>query len=108
MDKAPKKAWFRDYLRTDVESRLDIGFGKLDPTAQSKEMTKYYVRNVLSRILPGLVPDDELEVADSVVDGANDLGVDFISRSDGRVLIIQSKYRGPDKTEDNGLVKPLL
>jgi hypothetical protein len=99
MDKTPKKPWFREYLKVDAESRLDVPFGKLDPTAQSKEMTKYYVRNVLSRIMPGLVPDDGLEVADSIVDGANDLGVDFISRSDGRVLIIQSKYRGSDKAE---------
>lgn len=104
MDKTSKKPWFREYLRVDAESRLDVPFGKLDSTAQSKEMTKYYVRNVLSRIMPGLVPDDDLEVADSIVDGANDLGVDFISRSDGRVLIIQSKYRGSDKGEDTGSV----
>jgi len=100
MDKTTKKPWFREYLRADAESRLEISFGKLDPAAQSKEMTKYYVRNVLSRILPGLVPDDELELADSVVDGSNDLGVDFISRSDGRVIIIQSKHRSSDKAED--------
>lgn len=100
MDKTGKKPWFREYLRNDVEARLEAPFSKLDSTAQSKEMTKYYVRHVLSKLMPGLVPDDDLEVADSIVDGANDLGVDFISRSDGRVLIIQSKYRGSDKSED--------
>lgn len=100
MDKVSKKPWFRDYLKTDVESRLDTPFMKLHGAAQSKEMTKYYVRDVLSKLMPGLVPDDDLDVADSIVDGSNDLGVDFISRSDGRVLIIQSKYRGADKSEE--------
>lgn len=95
-----RKAWFREYLRDDVEARLKTNLGNLDPTAQSKEMTLYYVRNVLSKIMPGLVSDDDLEVGDGLVDGRDDLGVDFISRSEGRVLIIQSKYRGHDKPED--------
>jgi hypothetical protein len=100
MDKERKKPWFRDYLREDVEKRLKMKFGDLDHTAQSKEMTLYYVWHVLSKIMPGLVPDDDLELAYGLVDGHDNLGVDFISRSDGRVLIIQSKHRGPDRTED--------
>ncbi len=100
MDKDKKKPWFRAYLCEDVERRLKVKFGNLDSTAQSKEMSLYYVRNVLSKVMPGLVPDDDLELAAGLVDGQDDLGVDFISRSDGRVLIIQSKYRGQDKAED--------
>jgi len=100
MDKERKKPWFRDYLREDVEKRLKMKFGDLDHAAQSKEMSLYYVRHVLSKIMPGLVPDDDLEIAYGLVDGHDDLGVDFISRSDGRVLIIQSKHRGQDKAED--------
>jgi hypothetical protein len=49
--------------------------------------------------MPGLVPDDEQEIMDSIVDGPNDAGVDFIYRNDGRVVIVQSKYRAPDKPE---------
>jgi hypothetical protein len=99
MDKDRKKPWFREFLRENVEKRLKIKFGDLDHTAQSKEMSLFYVRQVLSKIMPGLVPDDDLEVAYGLVDGSDDLGVDFISRSDGRVLIIQSKHRGQDKPE---------
>ena len=99
MDKDKKKPWFRQYLREDVE-KLKGKFGNLDHTSQSKEMTLYYVRQILSKIMPGLVPDDDLEVSEGLVDGRDDLGVDFISRSDGRVLIIQSKYRSPEKAED--------
>ncbi|HLJ25354.1 MAG TPA: AIPR family protein [Candidatus Angelobacter sp.] len=63
-------------------------------------MTLFYVQNVLAKIMPGLVPDDEQEILDSIVDGPNDAGVDFIYRNDGRVVIVQSKYRGSDKMEN--------
>lgn len=95
-----RKPWFREYLRDDVEKRLGTRIGDLSTSSQSKEMTLYYVRNVLSKIMPGLVSDDEIELGDSIVDGHDDLGVDFAMRSEGRVLIIQSKYRGHDKHED--------
>jgi hypothetical protein len=35
-----------------------------------------------------------------VVDGANDLGCDFIYRDDGQVLVIQAKHRSSSATED--------
>jgi len=100
MDKTGKKPWFRDYLRADGEKRLGSTFSNLPPKIQSREMTRFYVENVLAKIMPGLVPDDEQEILDSIVDGPNDAGVDFIYRNDGRVVIIQSKYRGADKMED--------
>lgn len=99
MDKTGKKPWFRDYLRTDSEKRLGSTFSALSAKIQSREMTRFYVQNVLAKIMPGLVPDDEQEIMDSIVDGPNDAGVDFICRNDGRVVIIQSKYRGTDKPE---------
>lgn len=99
MDKTAKKAWFREYLKSDSEKRLGGTFSALLAQIQSREMTRFYVQNVLAKIMPGLVPDDEQEIMDSIVDGPNDAGVDFIYRSDGRVVIIQAKYRGHDKTE---------
>ena len=92
MDKVEKKPKFRDYLRENVEKRLETPFSNLTPLDQSREFTRYYVQSVLAKIMPGLVPDDDADVADSLIDGPGcELGVDFISRSEGRVLIIQSK-----------------
>lgn len=99
MDKPGKKPWFREYLRNDAEKRLGSTLSNLPPQIQSREMTRFYVEKVLAKIMPGLVPDDEQEILDSIVDGPNDAGVDFIYRNDGRVVIIQSKYRGADKME---------
>jgi hypothetical protein len=99
MEKETKKPKFREYLRLNAEKRLGTTFSSLPPHIQSREMTRYYVQNVLAKIMPGLVPEDDQEIGDSIVDGPNDAGVDFIYRTDGRVIIIQSKYRGPDKPE---------
>ncbi|HVB55640.1 MAG TPA: AIPR family protein [Candidatus Acidoferrales bacterium] len=45
------------------------------------------------------MPDTDEEIDEYLVDGPNDGGVDFLYPSDGRVLIVQSKYHGPDKYE---------
>ena len=95
-DTKPK---FRQYLINDAEKRLKTSFDSLQATERSKELSRFYVRFVLARLTPGLLPDTDEEIDDFMVDGAGDGGVDFIYPSEGRVLIVQSKYRGPDKHE---------
>ena len=63
-------------------------------------MSRFYIESIVSRLTPGLVPDDPDEIEHYIVDGPNDGGVDFIYRTEGRVLIVQSKFRGTDKHED--------
>jgi hypothetical protein len=99
MDKPDRKPTFRGSLMADVEQRLKASFNSLQPTVLSKEMTRFYIKNVLAKITPGLVPDDEQEIDDYIVDGPNDGGIDFIYPTEGRVLIVQAKYRGSDKHE---------
>ena len=99
MEKSDKKPWFRDYLIADAEKRLKTPFGSLTDKLRSAEMTRYYIKNVVSKLTPGLVPDDEQEIDDYIVDGPGDGGVDFIYPTDGRVLIVQGKYRSGEKHE---------
>ncbi|MGB2676202.1 MAG: AIPR family protein [Candidatus Acidiferrum sp.] len=99
MDTKEKKPKFREYFITDVQTRLKVKFDNLNPLTRAKEMTRFYVKSLVSNLTPGLVPDADEEIDDYIVDGANDGGVDFIYPSEGRVLIIQSKYHGSDKHE---------
>jgi hypothetical protein len=95
-----RKEWFREHLNDWVKSRRKALFDSLSSPERSKEMTRYYVQEVVSKLTPGLIPDDFEDIDEYVVDGPNDGGVDFIFRSEGYVLIIQSKYHGNDKRED--------
>lgn len=64
-------------------------------------MIRFFVSEVLEKLLPGLTPDDEGELDSCIVDGAGDGGADFLYRTDeGQVLIIQAKYRGLDQPEN--------
>jgi len=63
-------------------------------------MIKFFVTEVLEKLYPGIVPDDEGELESCIIDGAGDGGADLLYRSDeGQVLIIQAKYRGKDASE---------
>jgi hypothetical protein len=47
-----------------------------------------------------MVPDDEDELENSIIDGSVDGGADFLYRNDeGQVLIIQAKYHSKDGHE---------
>jgi len=100
MDIKDRKPKFREYLKTDAESRLKDRWDSFQPIIRSKEMTRFYVKAILSKLTPGLVPDDPEEIDDYIVDGPSDGGVDFIYPADGRVLIVQAKFRSPDKHEE--------
>jgi AIPR protein len=99
MDSKDTKPKFREYFISSVEDRLKIPFDQLQSQDRAREMSRFYVKAVVAKLTPGLVPDSDEEIDDYIVDGPNDGGVDFIYPSEGRVLIVQSKYRGPDKHE---------
>lgn len=94
------KEQFKDHLIAWAEKRLDVPFGNLNNVQQSRQMIHFFVTEVMERLTPGLVPDDDGELESCIVDGAGDGGADFLYRSDeGQVVVIQAKYRGKDATE---------
>jgi hypothetical protein len=80
----------RDELIRVTEKEQGCLIGTLSSKAQSIAATKFYIKEIHNP-QKVLIEDDDID--QGVVDGSNDLGCDFINRDDGRVLIIQSKYR---------------
>jgi hypothetical protein len=94
------KEQFKDRLLAWSEANLGVKFSNLNNIQQSRQMIKFFVREVLEKLYPGIVPDDEGELNDCIIDGSGDGGADFLYRNDdGQVLIIQAKYRGKDAPE---------
>lgn len=97
------KIKFRDELKSFVKKGLEIDIDKLDPLRRSKSMTRFYVEKIRKVFNPALVPTDSDDLDHCIIDGADDCGVDFLSRTEGSVLIIQAKFRGfgvAEKLED--------
>lgn len=97
------KIKFRDELKSFVRKHFETEIEKLDAAQRSKAMTRFYVDRVRRVFNPSLIPIDMDDLDACVIDGANDCGVDFLYRSYGAVLIIQSKFRGfsiSEKLED--------
>jgi hypothetical protein len=68
-------------------------------------MIKFFIQEVLEKLSPGMVPDDEDEMENCIVDGSGDGGADFLYRTDeGQVLIIQAKYHSKDTHESSEAV----
>lgn len=93
------KLKFRDAFRSYVKSNFDAELGQLPPSRTSKLMTRFYVRAIQGVITPALVPKDEDDFENCVIDAKDDCGVDFLSRADGMVLLIQAKFRGYGASE---------
>jgi hypothetical protein len=97
MDTEPRKAWFQDSLREWVGTTLKEPFDNLKDAQRSKLMARYFAEKVLGPRNPALLPFAEEDLDACVVDGKGDCGVDFISRENGVVLIVQAKYSGGKK-----------
>lgn len=95
------KEQFRDRLQEWSEAKLGVKFDSIGAVQRSRQMISFFVQEVLDKLFPGIVPDDEGELEGCIIDGAGDGGADFLYRTDdGQVLIIQAKYRGKkDDTE---------
>src|ERR1035441_4198676 len=87
----PRKAWFQDYLREWAEATFKESFDSLQDIQRSKLMARFFAEKVLGPRNPALLPFAEEDLDACVVDGKGDCGVDFISRENGAVLIIQGK-----------------
>ena len=98
-EKKPRKEHFRGALKNFVEQEKRMEWGKLSHVQRSREMTEFYVTKVLRVLQPALVPDDDEEIARSIVDGSGDEGVDFLYRGDNRVLIVQTKFHSKNTPE---------
>jgi hypothetical protein len=97
MTSEARKAWFQDYLRDWVETNRKESFDSLKDVQRSKAMARFFAEKVLGPRNPTILPFAEEDLDASVVDGKGDCGVDFISRENGVVLIIQAKYSGGKK-----------
>ncbi|WP_433966583.1 AIPR family protein [Tunturiibacter gelidiferens] len=94
------KEQFKDRLLIWTEATLGTKFDNLNQFQRSRQMIMFFVQEVLGKLDPGIVPDDEGELESSIIDGSGDGGADLLYRTDdGQVLIIQAKYRGKDATE---------
>jgi hypothetical protein len=95
-----RKEKFRDQFKDWVERTTDRRLEALSQTDASRLMSRFFVEEVIGPLMPGIVPEDDIELQNSIIDGPNDSGVDFIYRSDGHVLIVQAKLRGRDRDEE--------
>jgi hypothetical protein len=94
------KEQFKDRLIAWSEARLGAKFDSLNNAQRSRQMIGFFVQEVVEKLSPGIVPDDDGELESCIVDGPGDGGADFLYRTDdGQVLIIQAKYRGKDASE---------
>ncbi len=92
-----RKPWFRDQFRDWVEGSLKETFDSLHDVRRTKLMSRFFAEQILRPRYPTLLPFAEEELRACVVDGSHDCGVDFVSREDGVVLIVQAKYSGGKK-----------
>jgi hypothetical protein len=94
------KEQFKDRLIGWSDASLGTKFDNLTQFQRSRQMISFFVQEVLEKLYPGIVPDDDGELESSIVDGSGDGGADLLYRTDdGQVLIIQAKYRGKDASE---------
>ena len=87
----------RDELIRLAEKDTGTAFRNLNAKQQSIQATKFYIREIHN---PTRFQISEDDLEEGLVDGKDDLGVDFIHRDDAKVLIIQSKFRMGSAQED--------
>ena len=92
-----RKPLFVEQFKDYVEDTLKESFDALNDVARSKYMGRFFAERVLYPKNPALLPSVEEDILACIVDGKGDLGVDFISREGGIVLIVQAKYSGGGK-----------
>jgi hypothetical protein len=88
--KDTRKTHARETFKEWAEAETGRPFGQLSDPQRSRELTRFYICKVHNPTHTEIAEDD---LDAGMIDGAGDLGVDFIHRDDGRVLILQTKYR---------------
>ena len=95
---------FKKILKDKMEERLSgVGYRDIssaDPTSRGKAFLEFYLYEIFAPMND--IEEDDIE--ECIVDGPNDLGIDFIHIhiGDKKVLILQSKY-GPQSINDANL-----
>jgi hypothetical protein len=92
-----KKIQARDKYRRFVEARFQTALGNLNYKQRSEGLGAFYIEEIYNR-LHTPISDEDFE--DGWVDNAGDLEVDFITKDDDTVLILQAKYAGEGKVVD--------
>ena len=62
------KEQFKDRLFAWSEEKLGTKFDNLNPIQHSRQMIGFFVQEILEKLYPGIVPDDEGEL-DSCIRG---------------------------------------
>jgi len=92
-----KKETSRDAYSNFVEQNFNTTVERASDVQKSRYLTEWYIREIHNQTR-SIISDDDIEAG--IVDGANDLGVDFVHRDDGQVYVFQTKYAGKRKPID--------
>ena len=87
----------RDELIRLHQKNTGSDFHELNPKQQSIAATSFFIEEILN---PTRTAISEEDIADGIVDGADDLGCDFVHRDDSHVILIQTKYRKSSASEN--------
>jgi hypothetical protein len=91
------KVTARDELTRIYNAHNNPKFNELSSKQQSIAAARFYIEQIHNPV-KSAIEDDDLDEA--IVDGANDLGCDFIHRDDGHVTLIQAKFRNRALSEN--------
>jgi hypothetical protein len=89
MEREDRKASARRSYTDFAAEYFGRTFGDLTAQQRSEALVRFYIESIHNKLRP-VIGDDDFERAH--VDQPGDLGVDFIHRDDGNVLILQAKY----------------
>ena len=85
----------KDYCYRKIQRDFDKDLTNLE---RSKIFLKFYIDEIYNKT-QSEISEDEFDLG--FVDKASDLGIDFITKNDDTVTIIQAKYRGDGKNESD-------
>lgn len=101
MDIDNKKIKARDRIRDFAKSEFNSEFDAMKDAERSVVLLKFYISEIHNKTRTE-IDEDQFDLG--LVDGKDDLGIDFIHKDDGLVTIIQAKYRGASKAEDSASI----
>lgn len=87
----------RDELTSHFRKRFNTDFSQQNAKAQSIAAARFYIEQI-HNLLNFEISEEDIDAG--LVDGTNDLGCDFIHRDDGKVVVVQVKYRNRSAAED--------
>jgi hypothetical protein len=94
-----KKIKARDRLKDYCQRKWERDFDHdLNNNERSKVFLKFYIEEIYNKTQLEITEDD---FESGFVDRSSDLGIDFITKNDDTVTIIQAKYRGDGKSESD-------